>query len=67
MSFRDPKTHVHILEPREYIRAPEHIFESTAVYENKEKSRKDDMESLILILIYMLKGELPWSKSFIKQ
>jgi hypothetical protein len=34
MVYRDFKTMAHILQPKQYIRNPAHIFESGAVYRN---------------------------------
>lgn len=35
-------------------------YASIAAHTNKEQSRKDDLESVAYILIYMYKGKLPW-------
>ena len=35
-------------------------YASIAAHENHEQSRKDDLEAIAYILIYLFKGKLPW-------
>jgi serine/threonine protein kinase len=35
-------------------------YASIAAHTNQEQSRKDDLESILYILVYMYKGKLPW-------
>jgi serine/threonine protein kinase len=58
--FRDPNTHRHI----PYIDAigftGSAIFASIHSHLGRELGRRDDLESLAYILIYFLRGSLPW-------
>lgn len=36
-------------------------YASIAAHEHLEQSRKDDLESLVYVLVYLYKGKLPWS------
>lgn len=64
MVYRDFKTMAHILTPNRYSRNCRHMFESSAVYRNLEKSRRDDIESILLILVYLFRGTLPWAHTW---
>lgn len=35
-------------------------FASIAAHKGMKQGKKDDMESLLYTLVYLLKGELPW-------
>ena len=44
---------------REFVGTAE--FTSLAAHNGQDQSRRDDLESIGLVLIYLLKGNLPWS------
>ena len=58
--FRDPGTHQHILYSNSLGFAGTAIFASIHSHCGCELGRRDDLESLAYILIYFLRGSLPW-------
>lgn len=62
-NYRDNKTMTYLLKPRLARYDKISIFDSSAAYLGVEKSRRDDMESVILLLVYLVRGSLPWSKN----
>ncbi|KAI0245268.1 kinase-like domain-containing protein, partial [Lactifluus subvellereus] len=58
--FRDPDTHAHIPLSNNHPLAGTPTFTSIHSHLGFELSRRDDLESLAYVLIYLLKGSLPW-------
>jgi casein kinase I family protein HRR25 len=58
--YRDPKTHLHIPYNKNCYPTGTASFASINNHLGVERSRRDDMESLAYILVYLLCGSLPW-------
>lgn len=59
--FRDPHTHVHIPDNVKHDITGTPLFASARNHVGgHELSRRDDLESLAYVLIYFLRGSLPW-------
>ena len=58
--YRDPRTHRHIpyVEGKKFIGNP--LFASINTHLGMEQSRRDDLESIGYILMYLNRGQLPW-------
>lgn len=51
-------THIDFCEKKKFCGTAK--FASIAAHENCEQSRKDDLEAIAYILVYLYKGKLPW-------
>ncbi|KAI0244951.1 kinase-like domain-containing protein [Lactifluus subvellereus] len=58
--FRNPKTHAHVPLSNGHQLTGSPAFTSINSHLGIELSRRDDLESLAYVLIYLLRGSLPW-------
>jgi serine/threonine protein kinase len=58
--YRDPQTHIHIPHRDGYPLIGSTRFASINAHLGVELSRRDDIESFAYILIYFMRGSLPW-------
>lgn len=60
--YIDQETHKHIVFKNKKDFQGSALFSSVWSHLGAEKSRRDDLDSLAFIMIYLLKGELHWQK-----
>lgn len=58
--FMDEKLGIHALYREERTFLGTASFASLNAHIGVQQSRRDDLESLVLVLVYLLKGKLPW-------
>ena len=58
--YRDPQTHIHMPYQDGYPLIGSTQFASINAHLGIELSRRDDIESFAYILIYFMRGSLPW-------
>jgi serine/threonine protein kinase len=60
--YRDPKTRLHIPYGQNIPLIGTTSFASINTHLGHEQSRRDDLESVVYLLIYLIRGALPWYK-----
>jgi hypothetical protein len=60
--FRDKETGSHIPYKEGNSNLEEMTFMSINIHNNVHYSRRDDIESLLYLIIHMFKAKLPWRK-----
>jgi casein kinase 1 len=65
--YRDPKTKQHIpyREHKSFMGVP--LYESINASLGREQSRRDDLEALGYVIMYFLRGDLPWQGLTVKE
>jgi serine/threonine protein kinase len=58
----DPDTHVHVPDARVPRTVGSERYTSVRAHAHRQQSRRDDLESLAYMLVYLAKGSLPWQK-----
>lgn len=59
-NYRDPRTHVHIGYSENKSLTGTARYASLNALRGVEQSRRDDMEALGFVFVYLLRGNLPW-------